>query len=238
MAQTKEKEISTTVVMQQHFYRDQYRRLVFMTGFIVLANIFCVLIIVYLLLEHPSDVLVPADVAETPAENISMSDLTITPRIPLNKPNMEEAALTQWVANVVTNSFNYSLQTYQAKLNSNRQYYARDAWGEYITILQKIVRFDSYTNDRALISVIRPQGALEIHDSGTVNGVYTWVYDFPVAVQFSGTVNVQGQAMTLRITVSRTSMENDVTGVKITDIQALKVKLLGTQATPLSVAIQ
>lgn len=217
--------------MHKNFYRDQYRRMVFMTGFLLLTNICCILIIIFLLLEHPSDVLIPAEEVSAPAKNISVSNLAITPRIPTNRPNMKKIELTQWVLDTIRSSFTYGLQTYKKHLNTNKAYYTNTGWDQYKTILNNMVRFDTLTTKETLISVVHPMQAPTIYNQGLVNGVYTWIYDFPIKVQFSGSVPTPAQSMMLRITVIRTSMENDVDGIKISGMQARDIQRRSGPAT-------
>lgn len=235
----KPNEISTTVAMHQHFYRDQYRRLVFMTGFVTLANIFCGLIIVFLLLEHPSDEYISAEIVNTNTSNPSATHFSITPRVPLTRANMQKMELTQWVVDAVTKSFTYTVQTYSTKLNENKYFYTDAGWREYTNILNNMVRFDTYTSKQVLISVVRPIDAPTLFmDGEVINGVYTWIYNFPIRVEFSGSVDMPAQTMTLHITVARTSMENDVDGVKITGIEALNIKRRQMPATPSGIQTQ
>lgn len=217
-------EISSTVTMHCNFYRDQYRRLVFVTGLVLLVNLACSLVIVFLMLDKPADVYIPAEQVYRPDKIPNASDLAITPRIPLNRPNMEKMELTQWVLDAIGNSFTYNLQRYKQQKSDNEHYYTDSGWEQYMQILNRIVQFDTLTTQEALVSLIQPQGSPIIYNQGLVNSVYTWVYDFPIMVLFKGTVNIPTETMTLHITVSRTSMEEDVDGVKITGIKAVDVR--------------
>lgn len=237
MAKTSSKHISTTVVMQRNFYRDQYRKLVFMTGFITLTNIICAFIIAFLLLEHPGKELIQADEVNRPSSNLSATDFDITPQIPVSRPNMKQMEVTQWLLNAIVNSFTYSLQTYTTHLESNQKYYTNTAWRQYTSILNNMVRFDQYKKSEVLISILDLQhgGAPTLYENGVVDGVYTWVYEYPVMVKFAGSVEEPGQSMTLHITVSRTSMKNDPNGIKISNIEAFNVKRLAGVATATNV---
>ncbi len=90
-----------------------------------------------------------------------------------------------------------------------------------------MAHFGEYTTKDVVVSTVYPKGAPAIYDQGITNGRYFWKFDFPIEVQFSGSIAIPTQAMTLHVIVVRTSMENDVDGIKIASITADDIRRSG-----------
>lgn len=221
-------ELTIQVPLFSNFYQDQYRRAVFATAFITLTNLICVFLIIFLLLQKPADTYIPADYAAVPSTSLAISDYLITPKFPLDLPNFHEDEMNQWVLNTVIKLFTYDVQAYPQELRSNQNFFLPEAQNEYLTILHNLAPLGEYTQKEVIVSTVSPKGAPTTYDQGVASGRYFWVFDMPIDVQFSGSVVLPSQSMTLRIVVVRTSMENDVYGVKIASISAKDVKKSGS----------
>lgn len=230
MANTKSNtQLSVTARMFTNFYRDQYRYLALSSFVITLLNIACAIIIVYLLVfDKPSDVYISAEVSRANSSIPAESDFSITPRIPIDRTNMTRSQLEQWLVNAVQSSFSYDVQFYNKQLAANKSYFTNQGWAEYKNVLEGFVKLDTYTLKDTIISILQPTGAPDLRDHDVINGRYTWSYDLPVQLEFIGTVPFPSYTMTLRVKVERTSMENDVYGIKIDGMQTLQVRRRAT----------
>lgn len=224
-------ELSVTARMFKNFYRDQYKNLALASFVISLLNVACIIIIVYLLVfNKPSDVYISAQISNANSSIPAESSFSITPRIPINRTNMSQAQLEQWLINAIHSSFSYDLQFYNKQLSANQHYYTNQGWAQFKAVLESFVKFDTYTLKDTIISLLRPTGAPVVYKHGVINGRYTWIFDFPVQLEFIGTVTFPAYTMKLRIQVERTSMEEDVYGLKIDGMQALEVRRRATLA--------
>lgn len=224
-------ELTVPVPLFSNFYQDQYRRATFATALATLTNLICTFLIIFLLLEKPADIYVPAE--EVPALNppsLAISNYTITPKIAIDKPNFSEDELNQWLLKTVLQLFTYNLQDYSIELKQNQTYLLAGAQNEYLNILNGLAHFGEYTKKNVLVSVVYPRGAPALYDQGVTAGRYYWIFDFPIDIEFSGSMTVPNQEMTLRILVVRTSMENDVDGIKIASISASNIRRNGVLA--------
>jgi hypothetical protein len=217
-------ELTVPAPLFANFYQDQYRRAVFATAFITLTNLICVFIIIFLLLQKPSDTYIPAEFSIIPSGSPAISDFSVTPTIPIDQPNFHEDEINQWLLNTVLQLFTYDLQEYPQELRKNQTFFLPEAQNQYLSILNNIAPFGEYTQKDTIVSQITPKGAPSVYDQGVNNGRYFWVFDFPVEIQFAGTVALQTQDLMLRIIVVRTSMENDVNGIKIAGISATGIR--------------
>jgi len=218
-------ELTIPVPLFSNFYQDQYRRTVFATAFITLTNLISVFLIIFLLLQKPADIYVPSEQVEPVVPpSLAISNYTITPKIPIDKANFEEGELNQWLLKTVTQLFTYDLQNYPAELRKNQTYLLPEAQNQYLSILNSMAHLGEYTHKDTVVSIVYPKGAPSLYDQGVTEGRYYWVFDFPIEVQFSGTLAIPTQDMTLRIVLVRTSMENDVDGIKIASIASSELR--------------
>lgn len=224
-------ELTVPVPLFANFYQDQYRRAVFATAFATLTNLICVFLIIFLLLQKPADIYVPAEeVAPLSPSSLAISNITITPKIPIDQANFGEEEINQWLLKTVMQLFTYNLQDYPLELRKNQTYLLPEAQNQYLTILNAMAHFGEYTTKDVVFSTVYAKGAPAIYDQGVANGRYFWVFDFPIEVQFSGSIIIPTQTMTLRIVVVRTSMDNDVDGIKIASITESDVRRIGVLA--------
>jgi hypothetical protein len=222
-------ELSVTARMFKNFYRDHYKYLALSSFIITLLNIACVIIIVYLLVfDKPSDVYISAEISSANSSIPAESAFSITPRIPIDRTNMTQSQLEQWLIDAIHSSFSYDVQFYAKQLAANKNFYTSQGWAQYKDILEGFVKLDTYTLKDTIISLLHPSSAPELHQHGVINGRYVWIFDFPVQLEFIGTVSFPVYTMTLRVQVERTSMENDVYGIKIAGMQALDVRQRAT----------
>lgn len=224
-------ELTVPVPLFSNFYQDQYRRVVFATAFATLTNVICVFLIIFLLLQKPADTYVPAEeAAPLNPTSLAISNYTITPKIPIDKANFTEGEINQWLLQTVMHLFTYDLQDYPSELKTNQTYLLPEAQNEYLSILNSMAHFGEYTTKEVVVSVVTPKGAPAIYDQGVLSGRYYWIFDFPIEVQFSGSISIPTFDMTLRVVVVRTSMDNDVYGIKIASITASNIRQNGTLA--------
>lgn len=220
-------ELTVRVPLFSNFYQDQYRRAVFSTAFITLTNLICVFLIIFLLLQKPADTYIPADYSDIPSTSLAISDYSITPKVPIDQANFHEDEINQWLLNTVIKLFTYDVQDYPQELRNNQTFFLPEAQNEYLTILNSLAPLGEYTQKDVIVSTVYPKGAPATYDQGVASGRYFWIFDIPIEVQFSGSVLLPSQSMTLRVVVVRTSMENDVYGVKIASITASDVRKSG-----------
>lgn len=221
----KTSELTIPTPLFLNFYRDQYKRAVFSAAAMTLMNLICLFLIIFLFLQQPHDVYVPAEeVAPLSPPSLAISNYTITPRIPTDKPNFSDNELNEWLARTVIQLFSYDLQDYSPKLQKNLLYFLPEAQSQYTDILNKIAPFSEYTTKEVIISVTHLVGAPAVYDQGVANNQYYWIFDLPLQIEFFGSIRFPNQSMTLRITVIRTSMDNDVYGIKIASIVATNIR--------------
>lgn len=210
-----------------YFYHDQYRWAVSATVVLILTNLFCLFTILFLVLQKPLNIYIPAEYSEIPSRSLAISDFSITPKIPLDQRNFTSGEINEWLFKVITQLFSYDLQNYPQQLRRNQAYFLPDAENQYLTLLNSLAAFSDYTQKDVIVSTVRLMGAPAIYDQGVANGRYFWVFDLPIDVTFSGNVNLAAQSITLRLIIVRTPMENDVDGIKIASITATKLQRKG-----------
>lgn len=220
-------ELTVPVPMFCNFYQDQYRPAVFATAFVTLTNLICIFIIIFLFLQKPITTYIPAEYSTIPSQSLAISDFSITPKIAIDQPNFREDEMNQWILETVMQLFSYDLQNYPQELRKNQTYFLPEAQNQYLSIVNTMAPLGEYTQKEVIVSTTHPKGAPSIYDQGISNGRYFWAFDFPIDVEFSGTVNIPSQAMTLRLVVVRTSMDNDVYGIKIASIIANNIQRSG-----------
>ena len=224
-------ELTVPTPLFSNFYQDQYRRTIFATATVTLTNLICVFLIIFLLLQKPADIYVPAEeVQALNPSSLAISNYTITPKISIAQTNFQEEEINQWLLRTVIQLFSYDLQQYPTQLKANQNYLLPEAQNSYLSILKTMANFGEYTTKDTIVSVVHPKGAPSLYDQGVTSGRYYWVFDIPIEVQFSGSIVLPSQSMNLRIIIVRTSMDNDVDGIKIASITASNMRRSGTLA--------
>ncbi len=120
--------------------------------------------------------------------------------------------------------FSYDLQQYPLQLRANQTYLLPEAQNAYLSILNSMAHLGEYTTKDTVVSVVYPKGAPSLYDQGVASGRYYWAFDLPIEIQFSGSILIPTQSLTLRIIIVRTSMDNDVYGIKIASITASGIR--------------
>jgi hypothetical protein len=219
-------EITVTVPLQNNFYRDQYKKL-FVTLIVAITISLIVLSVVFfMLLNRPDPVYFSAVYHDDKHLPPAVSKYSIVPLTPVDKPNMSNLEISQWLVNAIVKSFSLNSQEYNAEIQGKRKYFSDKAWVQYQALVNEMVQFDTLTTRQALVSVLTPISAPQFPNQGVLHskGKYFWIATLPVRIRFYGNESLPVQTMKLAVTVDRISMANDVDGIKIDSIVASEVK--------------
>lgn len=192
-----------TIYLRKDFYRDGFRKILFILGmfFIVIAVLIATSI--YLFLDKPAPVRFATD-----------NEWRIVQAVPLDKPYLAQSDLIQWVSNVVPKLFDYDFINYKIELQKNEQYFTENGWKAFLTMLSGYADYSAIKNAKLFVNGV-PSGAPFVLNQGLLERKYSWWVQMPLNINYSGGYV---QELDLQVLVVRISTLNNLYGVAIDNI--------------------
>lgn len=158
------------IKLRNDFYRDNFRRVVFILLLSVILNIILIASL-FFLSAKPTKVVYFA--SDSQGKLIKMQ--------PLSQPVMSATALQSWVSRNVPKIYSLDYVHYRTQLNNIRKYFTAFGWNNFRQtfqpVLQKILS-QQYVVSAAITDV--PY----ISEHATLNGVYSWKVQVPIKITF------------------------------------------------------
>lgn len=193
-----------TVVTRNEFYRDGFHnmvRIAILEAVIIVGLI--VAIVAYMSTAKPHD-----------RYFATTADGRIMQLVPLDQPNMSQSALMSWVAQSVTDTFTFSYNDYQKRLQDSSAHFTRHGWDTFTTALQKSKIIDSVVAGKQVVSAT-PRSAPILQDSGVYGGKYRWKINIPINVTYKAGDSTRIDNMDVNLVIERVPSLENPTGVGI-----------------------
>ncbi|MBI1215654.1 MAG: type IV secretion protein IcmL [Alphaproteobacteria bacterium] len=193
-----------TIVTRNEFYRDGFRNLIkiaVLQGLIIVGLILT--IIVYINNAQPQD-----------RYFATTADGRIMQLLPLNAPNLDDAALLSWVSSAVTDTMSFSYLNYQKELQKSSRNFTRSGWTSFTTALQKSRILDSVQAQQQLVTS-QPRAAPVLLQKGVYGGKYRWRIQMPLAVTYRSPTDSRTDSLNLDLVVERVPSLENASGVGI-----------------------
>lgn len=183
-------EAVQTVLTRNAFYRDGYRLLLKVA---IIQGIIIVMLIGLIMLM----------IAEFKPQDrffATTAEGRLIPLIPLNQPNLNDAAVLAWSAQAVTETMTFGFHDYQTRLQDASRHFTRRGWASFTKALEDSRTIESVERRRQIITVI-PSKAPVIVDQREVAGVYRWRIEMPITVSYQSgdQTNSQNSLLTLLV---------------------------------------
>ncbi|HBH25894.1 MAG TPA: type IV secretion protein IcmL [Rhodospirillaceae bacterium] len=180
------------VLLRNAFYRDGYRALL---SIALVQGVALLLLVVAL-----------ATVALTKKTQdiyfATTQDGRLIRMMPLNEPNLSDAALLSWAAQAASEALTFGHNDYRRRLQEAQRHFTKAGWDSFTKGLEAsdlIPRLEA--NNQVLTTV--PSQAPMIESQGPMNGMYTWVVQIPVVLTYqSGNIR-DPHRYTLRVVIVR-----------------------------------
>jgi intracellular multiplication protein IcmL len=190
--------------LQTEFYRDRFHRLVQMALFnAVIIAALIITIIFYMFQTRPDDRFF--------ATTIDGRILQLTA---LDHTNLSDSALFAWLVEASMDTMSFGFHDFQRRLQSSTQYFTRDGWESFASMLQEMRLIETLEQGQMVVSMV-PRSAPVVIQRGVVEGRYRWVIDMDFNVTLQGRGQGNARPLRLRLTVDRVPALENVKGVAI-----------------------
>lgn len=191
------------IYLRNNFYRDNYRRVLLVLVFLVVANILLVVGALHIVKNPPKPVYFSAT-----------SDGRITKLAPLSAPVLSLNSLTEWAARAATAAYTFDFVNYRGSLQKSSAYFTDTGWNAFEKALVSSRNLELVLTKK-LVSTAVPQGAPVVLKRGILNGAYSWQVQIPLLVSYqSASMNVQ-QPVLVTMLVKRVNVLNNPEGIAI-----------------------
>ncbi len=184
-----EKNILEQVKLRNDFYKDGFRRLVWVVLVSIILNI----------------VLVAAVVMnkQLPPEKYFFStDNTgqLIPLYPTTQPVVTNATVLNWVSSNIPNIYQLDFIHYRSQLNAMQGYFTPQGWSQFQSAFSS--QLSEIISNQQIVSAA-PNGVPVITGTGVFNGVFMWQVQMPLVLYFQKGSTQTSQDILLTIVVSR-----------------------------------
>lgn len=190
------------------FYRDNYRKIVGALLFSMLVIIILTGALVYLVTNPPQ-----------PRYFATSIEGRITPLVPLEQPNISQAALLQWANTAAISAYTYNFVNYKEALQSASEYFTPDGWSAFMQALESSNNLNAVTAKKLVVSAVAT-GAPVILQQGVLNGTYAWRVQMPMLVTYQSASQFSRQSIIVTMLVTRVSTLNSPKGIGIAQFVA------------------
>jgi intracellular multiplication protein IcmL len=193
-----------TVVTRNLFYRDGYRNLIkiaVLQGLAIVALI-CALAIT-IAVSRPEDRFFA-----------TTADGRLIRMIPLNEPNMNDAAIVSWAARAASDVMTFGFHDYQRRLQESSSYFTRRGWQSFTEALDRSRVMEGVEKAQQVVTAA-PKSAPVIVQQGLVDGIYRWIVELPLIVTYQSGTAQQSDTIGVQLVIVRVSTLDSPSGVGI-----------------------
>lgn len=199
-------ETLETVQLNDNFYRDGLKKVIFLILSILLALFLLMLFAVYQYFAKPSPKVFTVD-----------PEWRVLQSVPLDQPYLSTPAMLQWVTDALRKSFVYDFLNYNIRLKQASQYFTSDGWQTFLNHLNIYANYNNVESNKLFITAA-PLSAPIILNSGLLSGRYAWQVQIPMEIQYAGYNPPPPRKLVLQVWVVRVPTLNNLMGVAIDSV--------------------
>jgi intracellular multiplication protein IcmL len=191
------------VKSRNDFYRDNYRKVV--TALLLSAFIIFILALalIYVVLNPPA-----------PKYFATSTDGRIVNLIPLDQPNLSDAALLQWANTAAVAAYSYNFVNYRQALQDATAYFTPEGQDSFLSAVRSSNNLEAVISKKLVVSAVAT-GAPVILQKGILAGQFTWKVQIPLLVTFQSASQVSQQSVTVTLLIVRMSTLSSARGIGI-----------------------
>ncbi len=179
------------IILRNAFYRDNYRRAIFVLLIILLINCVLVGLIVYKW-SHPPQ---PEYFATTPDGRIIMLH-------PLSDPVVPDDFVLQWTTNAVQQAFSLDYIHWREQLQTASNNFTTDGWKWFLNSLKSTNNLKTLI-DLQLVSSATVTGSPQVVEKEVIGGHFAWKITMPLLVTYQGAGHNINMPMNVTLIVVR-----------------------------------
>lgn len=190
------------------FYRDNYRKIVGALLFFVLIITVLVAALIYIVTNPPQ-----------PRYFATTVDGRIKPLVPLDQPNIAQAALLQWAATAAVAAYTYNFVNYRQALQATSASFTPDGWSAFMEALDSSNNLNAVIAKKLVVSAVAT-GAPVILQQGILEGRYSWRIQMPMLITYQSASQFSRQSILVTLLITRVSTLNSPEGIGISQFIA------------------
>lgn len=197
------------VRLRNEFYRDNYRRLVM----ILLLSIVIIFLLggslIYIWTHPPS-----------PRYFATATNGRIIPLVPLDEPNLSNAALLQWAQTAAIAAFTFDFTNYRQQLQAASEFFTAEGWESYVHSLIQTRNLELVKAKQLVVHAVATGAPTFTDTPGVVKGRYSWRVQMPLLVTYESVQVTVPQNVIVTMLITRTSTLNSPSGIGIAQFVA------------------
>ena len=191
------------VVNRNFFYRDSYRKVLFVLLLSIVINILMTTVAIYNL-TNP----VPAQFI------VTSPDGRLIPVSPLSQPVKSTPQILAWSNMAAARINSYDFVNFRRQLQDASTYFTAQGWRSYQEAFAKTQNLD-YVRTNRLVATAVATGAPVVLQQGLVSGMYTWKVQLPLLVKYQSATLSKNIPTVVTMLIQRTSIEENPSGIGI-----------------------
>ncbi len=199
----KTEDALVTVGLRNDFYRDNYRKIVWLLilAFMIIAVLSVGL---YYVVTNPPK----------PQYFATTIDGRVTPLVPLNQPNLSTSALLQWSNTAAIAAYTYNFVNYRQALQEASEYFTPDGWAAFMDALKNSNNLDAVIAKKLIVSAVAT-GAPVILAQGLMEGRYSWKIQMPMLITYQSASEYSQQSVVVTLLIVRIPTLTSARGIGI-----------------------
>jgi intracellular multiplication protein IcmL len=198
----------TLVQMRKEFYRDSYRRLVF----VVIVQLIIIGILTAFLLRLYNN-------RPQPQYFATASDGRIIPVSQLNQPQYSDSIILQWASEAARKAYTYNFVDFTTKFELLSQNFTPEGWESFKDAMESSNNLKAVKKGKMIVSAENTGAATIVQKgmikdrSGTMR--YSWKVNVPINVHYQGNTRDLTQPLEISMIIQRMSLVESPRGIGI-----------------------
>ena len=195
---------ATAVVLQESWFRDQYRR-----------TLVILLVISTILVGSLTANVMQFAFDPEPRYFATTNDMRLAELTPLDQPMVSQSGLLDWTVETITSTFTLDFSNWRRQLMAVRPRYNNRAFKQLLKSLKDSGNLPMIKNQR-LVTSCTPIEAPVILGKALVKGKVTWKVEFPMLISYESSKGVENtQKLIVNTLVQRADTTEKVEGIHI-----------------------
>ncbi|MBV8803277.1 MAG: DotI/IcmL/TraM family protein [Gammaproteobacteria bacterium] len=199
--------------LRNDFYRDGFKKMIFVLGVLTTSTLLLIGTSVYLFINKPSPVTFTTD-----------DDWRILPPVPIDKPYLSDANLLQWVSETLSTIFNFDFLTYENKRQVNQLHFTENGLKKYNEFLNSYLPNNSLQISKAVVTGVANGGPYILNQGILPPKKYAWWVQMPIKIDFVGYNRSYSQIFVFQALIIRVPTLDNLAGVAIDNLVIVSQK--------------
>lgn len=192
------------LMLRQNFYRDNYRMLAY---FCVLLLFAIMGVMGWIFYERTNK---PEQQFYATTSNGKLLKLS-----PLNRPNLSNAALIDWVLEAATAAYNFNFGNYQEVIQNMKNYFTDKGYENYLSALTDKKVIEEVREKRLVVFAVATGTPVILNEGPLPDGIYAWKVQMPMLVTYQSAASQRKQHLILTVFIARRPTLENPKGVGI-----------------------